>query len=68
MEIQHFYCSALPMKFQHRDFETMHTLQDENIHGIEFRDLAQIGHIQRFEYQQILTLEFQLHKLSLRDF
>ena len=50
MEILDFYCSALPMKLQYSYFETMHTLQDENIHGIKFSDLAQIGHINRMKY------------------
>ena len=43
-------------------------LQDENIHRIQFSELAQIGQIYGIEYLRILIFEFQLHKLSLRDF
>ena len=43
-------------------------LQDEIMHRIQFSDLAQIGQIHGIEYFRILIFEFQLHKLSLRDF
>ena len=41
--------------------------RDENIHGIQFSGLAQNDQIHQIKYQRILTFEFQLTKLSLRD-
>ena len=41
-----------------------YTLQDKNIHGIQFSDMAQIGQIQI----RILIFEFQLYEPSLKDF
>ena len=34
----------------------------------ELSDLAQIGQFHRIKFEQVLILEFQLYKLSLRDF
>ena len=46
------------------------TLQDGKIHGNQLSHLAQIGQIGgiKWAYQRILRFEFQLYKLTLRDF
>ena len=40
-------------------YATLSTLQDENIHGTLFSDLAHIGQIRRIRYSPILIFEFQ---------
>ena len=43
------------------------TIQDENINGIEFSDLAQNDQIHRIEYYRILIFEFSLYEPSTKN-
>ena len=48
-------------------FYVTSTLQDENIYGIEFSDLARICQIHGSSMSKLWFFDFHLYKLSLRD-